>query len=57
MIIWEREKQCASCYYECGYNDPVGMENEEIRYEHVYDCNLGNRCDTDMFCLEFKEDL
>ena len=57
MIIWEREKQCDSCYHECGYNDPVGLEDEEIMYEHVYDCSLGNDCSTDMFCLEFKEDL
>ena len=57
MIIWERERQCESCYHECGYNEPIGIDENRVEYNHIFVCDLKNSCDTDVSCKDFKEDI
>lgn len=57
MILWEREKQCENCWHECGYEEAEEIcEDGTILYRHLYDCNLGNTCSTDLECPEFTEE-
>ena len=57
MIIWERQKQCANCFHECGCEEATEIdENGHIFYEKEYECKLGNECDTDISCTDFAED-
>ena len=57
MIIWERERQCESCYHECGYDEPVGVDEDRVEYDHIFMCALKNDCEIDMSCKDFKEDI
>ena len=57
MIFFERERQCQSCYHECGWDEAQEqLTDGTVVYEHYFDCRIGNNCRTDMECPEFTED-
>ena len=56
MIIWERERQCQLCIHECGYEEAKeALEDGTILYEHEFDCELANKCSSDLTCNDFVE--
>lgn len=57
MELWERWNQCKNCYYECGLDEVIGLnEDESLFQEHQYECKLGENCNCDFKCLKFNED-
>lgn len=57
MDFWGRWNQCKSCYYECGFENALGLsEDDELIEEHCYECKLGENCDSDFKCDKFSED-
>ena len=55
MILWSRWEQCKNCYNECGWDEPVGLE-EELIMEHIYECKKGEVCDSDFKCDKFVDE-
>lgn len=56
MIIWERERQCQLCIHECGCEEAKeALEDGTILYEHEFDCELANKCSSDLTCDDFVE--
>ena len=54
--LWSRWEQCKTCKRECGWSEPVGIEeNEEPIFEHFYECSAREVCDTDLFCDKYEE--
>ncbi len=55
--LWSRWEQCKSCFKECGWDDPIGIEEDgETVFEHFYECSEGEICDTDVRCTKYTED-